>query len=153
MSQQTFAVGTMSRVVMTRVKGDLTVHPWDQQVVQIETDGRVGGIQQEGDALTILDCSSDLELMVPGDASIKVSAVGGDVEINGVRHVEIENAGGDVEIKDIAGDAEVENVGEAVDLTNIGGDLAVTNTPSLRVHRKVGGDVELAEVGQAELEA
>ena len=109
MSQQTFTVGEMPRVIMTRVKGDLTVHAWDQQEVQVETDGRaVGGIQQEGDALTIMDCNSDLELMVPTDASIKVSVVNGDVEISGVRRVELENASGDVEVKDIAGDAELE---------------------------------------------
>ncbi|HLJ36123.1 MAG TPA: hypothetical protein VKU38_20865 [Ktedonobacteraceae bacterium] len=153
MSQQTFTVGEMPRVVMTRVKGDVTVHAWDQREVQIETDGRVGGIQQEGDALMIMDCNSDLELMVPADASIKVSVANGDVEIIGVRRVELENASGDVEIRDIAGDAALENVGASVSLTNIGGDLSVTNTPTLRVERKVGGDVELAEVGQAELES
>lgn len=153
MSQQTFTVGETSRVIMTRVKGDLTVHSWDQQEVQVETDGRVGGIQQEGDALMIMDCNSDLELMVPTNASIKVSVVNGDVEISGVRHVELENASGDVEIRDIAGDAALENVGEAVTLTNIGGDLAVTHAPTLRVHRKVGGDAELVDVGQAELES
>ncbi len=138
---------------MTRVKGDLTVHSWDQREVSVETDGRVGSIQQEGDALMIVDCNSDLELIVPADASIKVSSANGDVEISGVRHVELENASGDVEIKDIAGDAELENVGESVTLANIGGDLDVTNVPTLRVHRKVGGDVELDEVGQAELES
>jgi len=153
MSQQTFSVGEMPRVTMTRVKGDLTVHSWGQQEVQIETDGRVGGIQQEGDALMIMDCTSDLELMVPANASIKVSVVNGDVAISGVRQVELENASGDVEIRDIAGDAALEHVSEAVTLTNIGGDLAVTNTPTLRVHRKVGGDAELAEIGQAELES
>ena len=153
MSQQTFTVGEMPRVIMTRVKGDLTVHAWGQQEVQIETDGRVGGIQQEGDALMIMDCTSDLELIVPTDASIKVSVVNGDVEISGVRRVELENASGDVEVRDIAGDAALENVGEAVTLTNIGGDLEVTSTPTLRVHRKVGGDAELVEIGQAELES
>lgn len=153
MSQQTFTVGEMPRVVMTRVKGDLTVRSWDQRAVQVETDGRVGGIQQEGDALMIMDCTSDLELMVPVDASIKVSVVNGDVEISGVWLIELENASSDVVLKDIAGDAALEHAGEAVTLTNIGGDLSVTNAPTLRVHRKVGGDTELVDVGQAELES
>ena len=56
--------------------------------------------------------------------------MGGDIEISGVRRVEMDkNAGGDVELKNIAGDTEGEQVSEAVALTNIGGDLEVTDTP------------------------
>lgn len=153
MSQQTFAVSEMPRIVITRVKGDLSVKPWDQREVSVDVDGRVGGIQQEGDALLISDCSSDLELMMPSDASIKVSSVGGDVEISGVRRVELENVGGDVELQDISGDASAETIGEAVDLTNIGGDLSVSNVLALRVRRRVGGSAELAQIGQIEMEA
>src|SRR5438067_9433853 len=99
MNQQTFTVGRAPRVIITQVQGDLSVRVWKEQAIGVETDGSVGGLQQEGNTLTILNCDSDLELMVPEDASIKAMNVTGDAVIEGVRRVELENVAGDVALK------------------------------------------------------
>src|SRR2546421_11770330 len=152
MNQQTFTVEKAARVVITQVQGDLRVRAWQERAVRVETDGTVGGFEQEGNALTILDCDSDLELTVPEDAAINAANVTGDAEVEGVRRVELENVAGDVKLKDIAGDAGLENIGEAIDLTNLGGNLAVTNAPVVRVRHSVGGDAELKDVAVVEIE-
>jgi hypothetical protein len=152
MAQQTFSVGMSPRVNITRVNGDLSVRTWKEQAISVEIDGDVDGIQQEGDLLTIIDCDSDIELVVPEDTAIKSANITGDVQIVGVRRVELENVAGDATIKNISGDAGLENIGEAVDLTNLGGDLSVTNTPILRVRHSVGGDASLKDVGVIEIE-
>jgi hypothetical protein len=141
MAQQTFTAGLRPRIVMTRVQGDLSVHTWKQQ-----------GIHQEGDLLTIDDCDSDLLLHVPEDAAIKASEVEGDVEIEGVRLVQLENVAGDVAMENIAGDAGLENVGAAIEIAEIGGDLTVENSPVLRVRHIIGGDAAIKQVGMVEME-
>ncbi len=152
MSQQTFSVGPTPRVVITQVQGDLHVRAWKEQSISVETDGSVDGLNQEGNTLTIVDCDSDLTLQVPEDAGIKANNVDGDVSIEGVRRVELENAAGDVELKNISGDAGLENIGEAVDITNLGGDLKVTNTPALQVRHSVGGDAWLKDIATVKIE-
>ena len=154
MAQQTFAVGAAPRVVITRVGGDLSVRTWREQAISVETesDGIVGGIHQEGDTLTIVDCDSDIEILVPEDTSFKSANINGDVLVDGVRRVELENISGDATIKNISGEAGLENIGEAVDLTNLGGDLSVSNTSILRVRHSVGGDTALKDVAVIEIE-
>lgn len=151
MTEQTFSVSKAPRVLLTQVQGDLSVSVWEQQAISVEIDGSVAGLQQEGDTLLIDNCMSDLVLRVPEDTSIKASNVNGDVDIEGVRRIELENASGDVSLKDISGHAGLENIGEGIDLTNLGGDLTVTNAPVLHVRQKVGGDAELIQVGQIEI--
>lgn len=144
MVQQTFSVGAAPRVVITRVGGDLSVRTWREQAISVDTesDGTVGGIHQEGDTLTIVECDSDIELLVPEDTGIKTANIQGDVLVDGVRRVELENISGDATIRNISGDAGLENIGDAVDLTNLSGDLSVTNAPILRVRHSVGGDAD-----------
>jgi len=154
MAQQTFAVGAAPRVVITRVDGDLSVRTWREQAISVETksNGIVGGIHQEGNTLTIVDCDSDIEILVPEDTSFKSANINGDVLVDGVRRVELENISGDATIKNISGEAGLENIGEAVDLTNLGGDLSVSNTSILRVRHSVGGDAALKDVAVIEIE-
>src|SRR5436305_8239882 len=154
MAQQTFSVGKAPRVIITRIGGDLSVRTWKEQAISVKTEsaGTVAGIHPEGDTLTIIDCDSDIELIVPEDAGIKSSSINGDVEIEGIRRVELESIAGDAMIKNISGEAGQENSGEAVDLTNLGGDLVVTNTPILRVRHSVGGDAVLKDVAVIEIE-
>ncbi len=154
MAQQTFSVGKAPRVIITRIGGDLSVRTWKEQAISVKTeaDSSVAGIHPEGDTLTIIDCDSDIELIMPEDAGIKSSNINGDVAIEGIRRVELESIAGDATIKNISGDAGQENISEAVDITNLGGDLAVTNTPILRVRHSVGGDAVLKDVAVIEIE-
>src|SRR5260370_3269357 len=142
MAQQTFSVGKAPRVIITRIGGDLSVRTWKEQAISVKTDadGSVAGVQLEGNTLTIIDCDSDIELIMPEDASVKSSNVNGDVALEGIRRVELESIAGDATIKNISGDAGLENIGKAGDLTTLGEDLTVTNTPILPLRQSAAGD-------------
>src|SRR5579884_1582639 len=123
MTQQTFPAGAEPKVILAQVNGDLNVRGWDQRTLEVETDGRVRQLYQEGDALIITDCESDIDLRVPLNTDIQVTGLNGDVTIDSVRRVELKDIGGDVELEDIGADVDLENIGETVDLTNIAADL------------------------------
>jgi hypothetical protein len=139
-------------VIIAQVRGDLNVNVWDQPTIAVEADGRVTQLYHEGDALMISEGSGDLELYVPADAEIIVTNVNGDVSIQGVRRVELENIGGDVELLNIGINADREKIGEAIALTDLRADLKVTHASSLRTRGGIRGDVSLEGVALAEIE-
>src|SRR5260370_20987126 len=100
----------------------------------------------------IIECSGELELEVPTDAELTVTKLKGDVSIEGVRRVELEEVGGDVELQNIGIGADREKIGEAVALTVLRGDLEVTNASSLRAQREIRGDASLTNVALLEIE-
>src|SRR6266516_229746 len=150
--QQTFPAGSEPRVIIAQVRGDLNVNVWDQPTIAVEADGRVTQLYHEGDALMIREGSGDLELYVPADAEIIVTNVKGDVSINGVRRVELENIGGDVELLNIGINADREKIGEAIALTDLRADVKVTHASSLRARGDIRGDVSLEGVALVEIE-
>ncbi len=150
--QQTFPAGNEPRVVIAQVRGDLKVSTWDQPGILVDTDGRVAELHQEGDALMIFECSSDLELRVPTSAEIKVTNLRGDVTIEDVRRVELEDIGGDVELQDIGIGTDVEKIGEAVALRGLHADVTVNNATSLRAGGEIGGDASISNVALVEIE-
>jgi hypothetical protein len=153
MTKQTFPTGEEPKVILAQVNGDLNVRGWDQRTLEVEIDGRVGQLYQEGDALMITDCDSDIDLRVPFNTDIQVTSLSGDVTIDSVRRVELKDIGGDVELEDIGADVDLENIGETVALTNIAADLNVTNTAGLRSRDGIGGDTSLTNVALAEIES
>src|SRR6266702_3261718 len=150
--QQTFPAGSEPRVIIAQVRGDLNVNVWDQPTIAVEADGRVTQLYHEGDALMIREGSGDLELYVPADAEIIVTNVKGDVSINGVRRVELENIGGDVELLNIGINADREKIGEAIALKDLRADVKVTHASSLRARGGIRGDVSLEGVALVEIE-
>src|SRR5258708_40135566 len=91
-----------------------------------------------------------MELHVPEDTSISALNTAGEVNIEGVSLVRLENVAGDVTLRDISGDAALENVARAIELTNLGGDLDVSNSPAVRVQHSIGGDATLQKVAEVE---
>ena len=152
MTQQTFPAGVEPKVILAQVNGNLNARGWDQRALEVEIDGRVRQLYQEGDALIISDCDSDIDLHVPFNTDIQVTGLNGDVTIDHVRRVELKDIGGDVELEDIGADVDLENIGETVALTNIAADLNVTNTPGLRSRGFIGADASLTNVALAEIE-
>ncbi len=150
--QQTFPAGKEPKVIIAQVKGDLTVQGWDRTEIAVKADGRVAELHQEGNALMIIECSGDLELQMPTDSELTVTNLKGDVSIEGVRRVELEEVGGDVELQNIGIGADREKIGEAVALTVLRGDLEVTNASSLRAQREIRGDASLTNVALLEIE-
>lgn len=150
--QQTFPAGNEPRVIIAQARGDLTVSAWEQPTILVKADGRVTELHQEGDALMIMECSGDLELRVPANAEIKVTNLKGDVSIEGVRRVELEDIGGDTELENIGIGVDIEKIGEAIALRDLGADVRVTNATSLRARGVIGADASFSHVALVEIE-
>ncbi len=150
--QQTFPAGNEPRVIIAQAHGDLTVSAWEQPTILVKADGHVTELHQEGDALMIMECSGDLELRVPANAEIKVTNLEGDVSIEGVHRVELEDIGGDVELENIGIGVDIEKIGEAIALRDLGADVHITNATSLRARGAISADASLSHVALAEIE-
>ena len=150
--QQTFPTDNEPRVIIAQVRGDLRISAWDQATIAVQADGRVTELHQEGNVLMIMECSSDLELQVPAGAEIKVTNLRGDVSIEGVRRVELEDIGGDVELENIGIGVDIEKIGEAIALRDLRADVRVANATSLRARGIIGADASLSHVALVEIE-
>ncbi len=150
--QQTFSVEREARVILTRVGGDLEVNGWDKQEISVEYDDHTDVLQQEGNTLTLANCSGDVTLWVPNDTDVRVDGLKGDVSARDIRRVELKNVRGDVELNSIGIDANLENIGEAIFLENISGDVEIQRASSLRTRRKIEGEASLSEVPLVEIE-
>ena len=151
--QQTFPAGQEPKVIIAQVRGDLDVSAWDQPVISVKADGRVAELHQEGETLVIAECSGDLELHMPASTEITVTNLKGDVSIQGVLRVELEEIKGDVGLQDIGIGADREKIGEAVALTDLHADLEVINASSLRARGEIRGDASLTNVALIEIES
>ena len=159
--QQTFPAGAAQRIVMFDIRGDLFVHGWEQQTIQVTTDGRIDQLQPEDDTLTIRNCNDTLELMVPLETVIEARNIKGGAVIENVRQVEADTIGGDVSIKTISGDiaitkiggdAAITSVGDELELTNIGGGLSVKQASSVHIRGHIGDDASFTEVERVDIE-
>ena len=159
--QQTFPAGTAQKIVIFDVSSDLAVHGWDQQTIQVTTDGRIEQLQPEGDILTIRGCDDSLELWVPVETVIGARSIDGEVTIENVREVEVDAIGGDVSVKNISGNVELEeidgdatltSIGGDLELNDIAGDLIVKQSSSARIRGKVGGDAAFLAVARLDIE-
>ncbi len=150
--QQTFPTEREPRVILTRVGGELEVHGWDKQEISVDWDDHKGKIQQEGNALMLVNCASDVTLWVPRDTEVRVEGLKGDVVVRDIRRIELKGVRGNVELNAIGIDANLENIGEAVLLENIAGDLEIQNASSLRAHRRIEGEASLQDVPLVEIE-
>ena len=150
--QQTFPAGSEPRVIIAQIRGDLNVRAWDQHTITVEADGRVNQLYHEGETLMIREGGGDLELRVPADAEIKVTNLRGDVSIEGVRRVELEDIGGDVVLQTIGIGVDIEKIGEAIALRDLSADVNVTNATSLRARGAIGAEASLSQVALVEIE-
>ncbi len=161
MTQQTFSVDRNPRVVITQVKGSLSVQAWKERTISVEMAGTVTELRQEGDTLIINGSEGDLTLWVPGipnfaksiTTDISVTQLSDNAMIEGAGDVVLKSIGGNVVLRNIGGDAELENVHAAAELTNIGGDLRATSMPSLAARKGIGGDATLSDIAQVEVDA
>src|SRR6202011_2381397 len=153
MQQQTFSAGKESKITIRDVSGDLSVQSWDQPSISVESDGSVGDHYQEGDALMLGSCDSDLMLRVPPDTEIRAMHMEGDVTISNVRRVELQRIEGDVRLENIGLGVDIELIGESIAIDHIEGDLVVQNATSLRTKEAIEGDVALTNVALIEMES
>src|SRR3984893_4295329 len=153
MQQQTFSAGKETKITIRDVSGDLIVQSWDKSSISIESDGMVDDQYQEGDALMLGSCDSDLILRVPPDTEIRATNMEGDVTISNVRRVELQRIEGDVSLENIGLGVDIELIGEAIAIDRVSGDLTVKNASSLRTKEAIEGDVALTNVALIEMES
>lgn len=191
MAQLTFDKGSVKRIVVESCRGDIEIEGGEQAQIEINGDRKLAGrVVVQGGDLVIRAHSGDLRIKVGTDTNIAARRVSGDVTIKHVGEVElarvagelkledvhsvrVEDTGGDVElavndgaadIGRVGGDLEIESVGAlnvgmvggdlraesasaAVTVGRVGGDLTITNAPSLQVGG-VGGDALLSAIQQ-----
>lgn len=159
--QQTFPAGTAQRIVINKVRDNLSVYGWDQQTIQVDASGQIEQLQPEGDALIITASSDSLKLHVPFETIIIAHSVRGDAKVEGVRQVDLMEVSGDVGVKHIGGnvslthihgDTGLNEIDGDVTLTDIEGDLMVKNVPVVRVGNRVAGDVAFMNVARVEID-
>src|SRR5205809_2239277 len=137
MTQQTFSVDRNPRVVITQVKGSLSVQAWKERTISVETAGTVAELRQEGNTVIIDGGEGDLTLWVPSipnfgksiTTGINVTQLSDNAMIEGAGDVVLKEIGGNVALRNIDGDVELENVHAAAELTNVGGHLRATSMP------------------------
>jgi DUF4097 and DUF4098 domain-containing protein YvlB len=151
--QQTFSMELEPQINLLRVSGDVEIKGWERREISLSWDEHGGDCQQEGNTLILMNGTGDIELHVPYDAEICVEDLGGEIVVQSVRRIALQNVRGDVELENIGVDASLENTGEVVSLTNIAGDLHVQKASSLRAYRKIGGKTDVQDVSSIEIES
>lgn len=143
MTTQSFPAGDAPRVVLSEIRGDLTIEAWAERTIEVKCDGRIDQIDQGEEAVVVQRAYDDVVLRVPDDAEVVAEQVAGDVSCGGVRALSLSACGGDVDVDEIA---------EAIQLDQIRGDIVVRNSPSLTLRSTAGGDVDLSDVAIVEVE-
>jgi hypothetical protein len=155
MAIQTYTIGQEPRVQLGQCHADLVIEVWDKRAIEVDSDD-LSAVRQDGDTLVIGDANDDLRLRVPGDTIISADQAHGDVQISGVRALEIRDVGGDCGLAAIEGEARVDNVGGdlavrsvgVLTLREIGGDGAIDGAQSVSLG-SVGGDLTAKDIREA----
>ncbi|GAC1648075.1 MAG: hypothetical protein NVS4B12_16260 [Ktedonobacteraceae bacterium] len=148
MKQHTFSVGNNPRVVVSRVKGNLIVHTWDERSIGVRIageneDSSTAQLYNEGDTVFIRDCRGDIELSVPyekklfGSASVStnvnVTNLDGNVEMEHVGNVDMTNIRGDIVLSEVDGNLRTTNVLKFLKGKDIGGSAFLENIPRIEI--------------------
>ncbi len=150
MKHYTFSVSNKPRVVVSRVKGDVTIRPWNERSISVriidENEG--GSIVQpykEGDAVFITDCTGSIELYVPYEKNFFGSS-------NLTTDININDLDGGV-VMERVGNVEVTNIRSDITLSHVEGNLRATNAPRLSSSKGIGGDAMMEHVSYIEIGA
>lgn len=159
MKQSLFFVDGTSgnlHVRITRIEGNLLTRSGQGQQLVIEAEGPVAELRQEGSLVIITDSKGTIELWMPTTRSfstdISVTELSGDVTIEGVEQVTLEDVGGDVMLKDISGNTRLEHIQGTARLANMGGDVHGVSLPALFTRGGIAGDATLSHVTQVEID-
>lgn len=148
MKHHTFSVGNKPRVVVSRVKGNLTVHSWNERSIDIRVDGENDDdstvqLYSEGDTVFIQDCRGSIELYVPYEkkqfasrsltTDIRVTDLEGRVVMERVGNVDITNISGDIVLSHVEGNLRATNAPKLVEGQGIGGDATLENISLIEI--------------------
>lgn len=91
--------------------------------------------------------SADVVVLVPAEMSLDVLDDGGDVTVQHLAQVVVDDASGDLTIEDIAGDVDVVDGSGDLSLTGIGGDVFVDDGSGDAVLAEIRGHLTLTDGG------
>src|SRR5256885_14607720 len=127
--EQTFPAGTIQKIVLSNIEGDLRVQNGGSQEIRVKSGGRISTFQPEGTTLTINGCDDDIEIWATNETAVMARDIDGDAQISGINSallgdvsgdVTVRNlGGGDVNIQDVEGDVTIESVGGPVTLGDV----------------------------------
>jgi hypothetical protein len=123
METRTISVGPTPQLELEHVSGDLRIEGWDRPEVQTGGD-EVHELEHEANSLRIT-CSGDLRLQVPRAASLHLSFVGGDLDLQEVD--------GDIQLDFVGGDATLRSLKGEVSVEGVMGDLQMDNVARVKV--------------------
>ncbi len=156
--QQMFPADTIHRVVLSAVNGDLNIHGWEEQSIQVETDDQSAETQVEGDTLMMGNIKDSLTVWVPVEIAVHVGSIGNDTTIENVREVTIGDIGNGASLSEIAlvkigyigDDLTLDRVVEAT-TSNVDGDLDVQGGIGILHCGRIQGDCQVQGGGSAEI--
>jgi hypothetical protein len=140
------------KIIITDINGDLHVHGWEQQTLQMKSDGEVEEQRQDGDTLLLGGYDGSLELWVPFETIVEAYDIAGSVTIENVRQVELRDIDDDVVVHnvstvrtrgDLMGNATFTDC-SALDVENVYGDLTLNNVAEAKIGN-VGADVRVQD--------
>ena len=150
MTEQTLPA--TQKVMITDINGDLRIHGWEQQTLQMKSDGQVEEQRQDGDMLLLGGHNGSLELWVPFETIIDARDIAGTVTIENVRQAELRDIDDDVVVHnvstvrtrdDLMGDATFTEC-SALDVENVYGDLTLTSVAEAKIGN-VGADLRVQD--------
>lgn len=143
MTEQSFSVSNKPRVLITHVRGNLTVRPWRERQIRVTADGPISKLYQEGESVFVDECESNLEVWIPN-----MRPMPGGMTTD----VSIKDLQGNVFI-DGAGNLELEGINGNVELERVWGNLRAKEMPSLHGHKGIGASATLERISRVELGA
>ena len=148
MKQQTFAVGNNPRVVLSRITGNVAVHPWPEYSIRVHIpdeyeESSMAQLYSEGNTVFIHDYIGSLELYVPYEKKPLISIT---------TDVIVTDLDGSITMERV-GNVDITNSSGAVTLSHTEGNLRVMNAPRVIENKGVGGNAVLENISLIELNA
>ena len=112
-------------------------------------------VPDEMKGIGIFYASLDLQVQVPAGLPVQVTDSSGDMTLDGVRVVRVQDSSGDIlarrtaadlEIEDSSGDIRVEDAAGAVRVSDSSGDIVIRGARSVTIPRDSSGDIVIERV-------
>lgn len=147
MTQQSFSVSNKPRVLITHMRGNLTVRPWRERQIRVTADGPIGKLYQEGESVFIDGCESNLEVWIPNmrpmpggmTTDVSVKDLQGSALIDGAGNLELEGINGNVELERVWGSLRAKDMPLLYERKGIGGSAAVEKISRVEIGAVGGG--------------
>jgi len=176
--EKSIATSESPRVVIGKIKNDLTIKGWDKAKVLAKSSANELSIEEQDDIITV-SSSGDCLVHVPYAATVDVESidrdarcmtlegnlsigsVGNDLIIREISTAQVDTVGRDLTAKQIRSELTIGNVSNdlvlrdvsATSIGNVGRDLSVTKIRGDLVIKNIGTDMILRDADSANIES